>query len=178
MSKYSAPAVCLAACLLALASYRAVDAFMAAGAHRLLISEFVAAGNASVKRGGGYSLLGTSGQMGTETLSGGAYTLNFGTVNSWRPAQADVSISHAYPNPCSLGSGCNAVTFTRLTMDATVRIYTISGELVNTIKKSSSIDSTGWDLRNSSGRQVASGLYIYIAEGNGTTKRGKMVIVR
>ena len=178
MDKWRGPGVCLLTCLLALVSYRAVDALMAAGVHRILIGEFVTVGNSAIKRGGAYSLLGSTSQMGAEALSGGSYTLNWGTVNSWRPAQTDVSISHAYPNPCKLGSGCNSVTFTRLTMDATVRVYTISGELVATIKKSSSIDSIGWDLHNSSGRQVASGLYIYISEGNGSTKRGKLVIVR
>lgn len=188
MNKWRWPTVCTLACLLALMSYRAVDGFMTAGPHRILIGEFLTMGNSAVKTGGAYSLLGNTSQLGAGppgyvrsgvgTLTGGSYTLNWGTVNSWRPAQADVSKSHAYPNPCNLGRGCNNVTFTRLTMDATVRVYTISGELVATIKKSSSIDSIGWDLRNSSGRQIASGLYLYISDGNGTVKRGKLVVVR
>ncbi|HOW89685.1 MAG TPA: T9SS type A sorting domain-containing protein [Elusimicrobiales bacterium] len=165
-------------CLAALASYRAVEALMAAGAYRILIAEAVTVGNSTIKRGGAYTMMGSAAQTGSETLKGGSYTVTLGTVNSWRPAQTDVSIAHVYPNPCNLGSGCNNVNFTRLTMDATIRVYTISGELVATIKKSSSIDSIGWDLRNSGGRQVASGLYIYIVEGGGSVKRGKMVIVR
>ena len=178
MKPWRAAALCLVVCSLALISYRAVEALMASGAYRILIGESVTVGNADLKRGGAYTLLGSTSQLASETLRGGAYTINLGTVNSWRPAQADVSIAHAYPNPCNLGKGCTSVTFTRLTMDATIRIYTISGELVATIKKSSSIDSIGWDLRNNGGRRVASGLYIYIVTGNDDIKRGKLVIVR
>jgi hypothetical protein len=167
-----------AVCLAALLSYGGLDAFIAAGGYRVLISEQTTVVNSDYKTGGSYSLLGSTGQLGFGTLTSAHYSLNWGVVNSWRPAQADVSNSHAYPNPCNLSRGCAGVTFTRLTQDAMVRVYTVSGELVRTIKKNSNIDSIGWDLRNNSGRQVASGLYIYLNEGAGTVKSGKLVIVR
>jgi len=172
--KMSAVLVCAAA----LFSYKAVNAIMSSGMYRILMNEQTTVGTSLPKTGGGYSLLGSCGQLGAATVSSAHYAVNWGIVNSWRPAQADVNTSHVYPNPCNLGKGCTGVTFTRLTLDATVRIYTISGELVRTIKKSSNMDSVGWDLRNDGGRQVASGLYLYLNEGNGTVKKGKMVIVR
>ena len=178
MSKWRNPAISVFACLAALISYRAVNAVMGSESYRILITEQTTIGNSAPKTGGAYSLLGSTGQLGYGTIGNGRYTLNWGIVNSWRPAQADVSASHAYPNPCNLGRGCYGVTFTRLTLKATVRVFTVSWELVAKIEKSSSIDSIGWNLKNLNGRQVASGLYIYHSEGNGTTKTGKLVIVR
>jgi len=176
LNKRAAAAAMLFAALLS--SYRGLQAFMTSGVYRSLISEHVTTGNSDYKTGGSYSLLGSAGQPGYGALRSANYSLNWGVINSWRPAQGDVSLSHAYPNPCNSSKGCSTVTFTRLTLDATVRVYTISGELVRTIKKSSNIDSVGWDLRNESGRKVASGLYLYLSEGGGTKKTGKLVIVR
>ena len=154
------------------------SALMSSANYRIMISEQTSVGNTAVKSGGGYSLLGSTGQLGYGSLAGGAYTINWGIVNSWRPAQADVSAAHAYPNPCNLRAGCNSVTFTRLTLSAVINIFTISGERVRTIEKSGSIDSVGWDLRTDSGAPAASGLYLYLIKGEGTVKKGKLVRVR
>jgi hypothetical protein len=178
MSKWGTAAISVFACFIALFSYRTVNAVMGSPNYRILITEQTTIGNSALKTGGAYSLLGTTGQLGYGTIGNGRYTMNWGIVNSWRPAQDDVTASHAYPNPCNLSRGCYGVTFTRLTLQATVRVFTISGELVSKIDKNSSIDSIGWDLKNLKGRQVASGLYIYFCEGNGSTKTGKLVIVR
>jgi len=163
---------------IALVSYRAVNAVMGSGTYRILMTEQTSVGNSALKTGGPYSLLGSTGQLGYGTIGNGRYALNWGIVNSWRPAQLDVSASHAYPNPCNISKGCTGVTFTRLTLKATVRVFTVSGELVRKIEKNSSIDSIGWDLKNLNGSQVASGLYIYLSDGNGDSKTGKLVIVR
>jgi len=143
-----------------------------------MISEQTTVGNTVPKTGGAYSLLGSTGQLGYGTLAGGRYSVTWGIVNSWRPAQLDVSSSHAFPNPCNISRGCASVTFTRLTLRATINIFTISGEKVRTVEKNSNIDSAGWDLRNASGSQVASGLYLYVVKGEGSVRQGKLVIVR
>ncbi len=145
---------------------------------RVRIIEQVTVGNTIPKTGGAYSLLGSTGQLGSSSLSGGKYNINWGVVNSWRPPQLDVSAAHAYPNPCTLARGCNGVTFTRLTMRASIAIFTISGEKVRTIEKNRNVDSVSWDLRSESGSRVASGLYLYVVKGEGSTKNGKLVIVR
>lgn len=158
--------------------YSYTSAIMSAGVHRMLISEITNVGNSMPKTGGAYSLMGSTGQLGYGTLSGGRYSVTWGTVNSWRPPQADVSRAHVYPNPCKKSRGCTGVTFTRLTLQATIHIFTVSGEKVDTVEKNSNIDSVGWDLRNSAGQLVASGLYLYVVKGEGSSKKGKLIVVR
>lgn len=158
--------------------YSYTSAIISSPVYRILISEQTTIGNTAPKTGGSYSMFGSTGQVGYGALAGGAYTVNWGIVNSWRPPQADVSTAHVYPNPCSLKVGCRGVTFTRLTLKATITIYTISGEKVRVIEKNNNIDSMGWDLRTDSGAQVASGLYLYFIKGEGSTKQGKVIVVR
>lgn len=169
---------CLAAFLAAAAFYSYASAIIASRSFRILVSEQTTLGNTSPKTGGPYSLLGSTGQLGFGSISGGRYKVNWGIVNSWPPPQATVSTAHVYPNPCSVRDGCNGVTFTRLTLTAVIQIYTISGEKVRTIQKYSNIDSIGWDLRNEAGEQVASGLYLYFVKGEGSTKKGKIIVIR
>lgn len=158
--------------------YSYAPALMKSGVYRMLISEQTTIGNTMPKTGGTYSLLGSTGQLGGSGLGGGRYTVTWGVVNSWRPPQADVSTAHVYPNPCYSKRACTGVTFTRLTLNATVTIYTISGEKVRKIIKSNNIDSVGWDLRNSDGTLVTSGLYLYIIQADNSSKKGKIVVVR
>ena len=158
--------------------YNYTSAFIGSRIYRIMISEQTTVGNTVPKTGGAYSLLGSTGQLGSASLSGGRYTVNLGIVNSWRPAQLTVATAHVYPNPCSVARNCTGVTFTRLTLRASIKIFTVSGEKVRSINKNSNIDSVGWDLRNEAGSLVASGLYLYVVTGEGTTKTGKIVIVR
>lgn len=158
--------------------YSYTSALMSSGIYRMLVSEQTTIGNSAPKTGGAYSLLGSTGQLGGSSLSGGRYNVTWGIVNSWRPPQGDVSFSHAYPNPCKISRGCTGVTFTRLTLRATINIFTVSGEKVVTVEKNNNIDSAGWNLRNSAGSLVASGLYLYVVKGEGSVKKGKLVVVR
>jgi hypothetical protein len=70
------------------------------------------------------------------------------------------------------------VTFAALTLRATITVFTVSGEKVKTLQKDSNIDSMGWDLRNEAGQRVASGLYLYVVTAPGSSKKGKLVLVR
>lgn len=158
--------------------YSYTSALMSSSGYRMLISEQTTVGNSAPKTGGAYSLFGSTGQLGYGSLAGGRYTVTWGIVNSWRPPQADVSTAHVYPNPCKVSAGCTGVTFTRLTLRASINVFTISGEKVRTIEKSNNIDSVGWDLRNGAGAKVASGLYLYVIKGEGSVKKGKIVVVR
>jgi hypothetical protein len=171
-------AAVLVALLAAGGLFSYTSALMSSGIYRMLVSEQTTVGNSAPKTGGAYSLLGSTGQLGGSSLSGGRYSVTWGVVNSWRPPQADVSFSHAYPNPCKISKGCTGVTFTRLTLRATIHIFTVSGEKVATVEKNDNIDSVGWDLRNSAGARVASGLYLYVVKGEGSSKKGKLVVVR
>jgi hypothetical protein len=171
----------LAAVLVLLAAggmYSYTSALISSAHYRILISEQATIGNTTPKSGGAYTMLGSTGQLGYGALAGSKYNVNWGIVNSWRPPQDTLGTSHVYPNPCTLRKGCNGVTFTSLTLNATIVIFTISGEKVRTITKTGNIDSIGWDLRNDAGQQVASGLYPYVITATGSTKKGKLIVVR
>lgn len=54
----------------------------------------------------------------------------------------------------------NVVKITNLPDQCTINIYTISGKLVRTYKKDSSVPYQDWDLKNTKGIPIASGVYI------------------
>lgn len=173
--KYGFTAV---SCVLAFLAFAGANALMTGGLYRILISEQVSVGNSLPKSGAGYTLYGSTGQLGYGSVSGGKYSVTWGAVNSTPPPRADVSSAHPFPNPCGLNAGCQWVTFSGLTLQATIKIYTISGELVRTINRNENSNIERWDLRNAAGRQVASGLYLYLIQGENTYKKGKLVITR
>ena len=158
--------------------YGRAPAILTSANYRILISEQPSVGNTAAKTGGPYSLFGTTSQVASAAVSGGRYSMTSGTLNAVRPAQPDVSAAHVFPNPCNARYGCNGVTFTRLTLNATIFIYTVSGELVRRIDKTGNIDSTGWDLRNDSGVRVASGLYVFFVKAETSSRKGKIVLIR
>jgi hypothetical protein len=93
-------------------------------------------------------------------------------------ASTNLENAHVYPNPCKVYAGETAITFTYLTSDAVIKIYTISGDLVKTINKSNFTNKTIWDLKNNSGENVASGIYVYFIKYRAMIKKGKIVVIR
>ncbi|GAG37615.1 unnamed protein product, partial [marine sediment metagenome] len=79
----------------------------------------------------------------------------------------------AFPNPTKPGG---IVRITNLEDNSTVKIYTISGKLVQELEKS--VDGeTSWDMENEIGNSVRPGLYIYsMTDEQGNKKTGKIVI--
>ena len=98
----------------------------------------------------------------------------------------DISNVSVVPNPYIISSrfneseNGNRIRFTNLPQQCMINIYTISGEFVKTINHNDNFKgSVFWDLKNTSGRNVAPGLYIYVLEtGNGLSKVGKFAVVR
>ena len=99
----------------------------------------------------------------------------------------DLDVVSVVPNPYIVNSsyfnespGNSKLRFTRLPSVCTVGIYTISGEFVTSLKHDDSFSGNEWwNLKNSKGRDVAPGLYIYHVEtDNGLSKIGKFSIVR
>ena len=91
------------------------------------------------------------------------------------------------PNPYITSSLYNEtatskqINFMHLPDECTITIYTISGELVDVINHGpgSIKSSTTWNLRNTYGKLVSPGLYVYRVETpNGLTKVNKFAIVR
>jgi hypothetical protein len=93
------------------------------------------------------------------------------------PSSITFAAFRVYPSPwrSDLHAG-HPITFDGLTANTTVKIFTISGHWVQTLVGNASIP---WDLKNSSGDLVASGLYLYlITDDQGQKLTGKFAIIR
>ncbi|MGB3093272.1 MAG: two-component regulator propeller domain-containing protein, partial [Candidatus Zixiibacteriota bacterium] len=79
-----------------------------------------------------------------------------------------------FPNPFIIENGSEILTFDRLPYEATVRIFTIAGELVKKIKS-----GNRWNGRTEGGELVASGIYLFHVHGSsGESAVGKIAVVR
>jgi hypothetical protein len=78
------------------------------------------------------------------------------------------------------GRGERRMEFRGLPANATVRIYTVRGELVQTLRHDGSNDGfVPWDLRTKDNLDIAPGLYIFHVDGNGAgTHIGKFAIIK
>lgn len=79
------------------------------------------------------------------------------------------------------GRGDRRIDFIHLPSECTVRIYTVSGSLVKTLRKENSISNgaLSWNLISDDGMDVAYGLYIYHVDAPGIGEYiGKFAIVK
>ena len=65
----------------------------------------------------------------------------------------------------------NRMKITNLPQRATISIYTISGTLVRQLKKNDQLTSIDWDLKNTFGIPVASGLYVVHVDAKGVGEK-------
>jgi hypothetical protein len=94
-------------------------------------------------------------------------------------AAADLRGAHAYPVPYKPAAGHSGITFTALTGQVTIKIYTLSGELVKTLSKDDSSNSIAWNVANDKGEGVASGVYLYVMESSQSGKKiGKLMVIK
>jgi len=106
--------------------------------------------------------------------------------------QIDLSRIKVYPNPYlgantqepanpySSGRGERRITFIHLPDQCTIRIYSIRGELVDTVTHFTAIDdgSENWDLRSKDGLDVAYGIYLYHVDSPYGERVGKFALVK
>ena len=98
----------------------------------------------------------------------------------------DLNDIQVVPNPYMVQSkynesvGGHLLRFTRLPDKCDIRIYTVTGELVQHITHNDSFDGNEWwDLKNVNGEFIAPGLYIYVVETPGGEKIiDKFAVVR
>ena len=99
-------------------------------------------------------------------------------------ASGNVNNVFVYPNPFkpnSAGSIYQAehLTFRNLPQKATIKIFNITGELVATLEKDSSLNEFQWIPKNDAGNRLSSGLYIFYATDQlGNKKTGKFTVIR
>ncbi len=103
------------------------------------------------------------------------YTFTAPTAMSYAASKAmdDVAKINVFPNPYygvnteELNKYQRFVTFNHLPAQATIRIFNLGGVMVRKIEHNANSQFERWDLANSSGLPVASGLYIaYIDMGS------------
>lgn len=95
------------------------------------------------------------------------------------------------PNPFrgreawDLSSSDHEVHFTHLPKHAKIRIYTVAGDLVREIEHDATragtphdSDFEAWDLKNASGRDVVSGIYMYRVEADAFFAQSRFVVIR
>lgn len=96
----------------------------------------------------------------------------------------DMSPVFAYPvpfrpnagNPARYGTWAQGIRFTNLPGYGTIKIYTISGQLVRELPVDAVTES--WDIKNSGGGIVSSGVYIWEATAGSGRKTGKLVVIK
>jgi len=84
-----------------------------------------------------------------------------------------------YPNPYRSDRDPRArVVFARLPGGSSISIYTLTGFLVRTQTLELSQTQWEWNLENSQGSAVASGVYLIVVQSPGRTQQGKVVLLR
>ena len=88
---------------------------------------------------------------------------------------------YAYPVPFSPNENPNhkTITFTNLATKCTIKVFTISGELVNEFEETDGDGEYTWtDVKNKDGESLASGVYLYLIESKQDHKVGKLMIIK
>jgi ligand-binding sensor domain-containing protein len=82
----------------------------------------------------------------------------------------------AYPNPAVIRTGDEQVSFSLLPSASRIKIFTVAGEH---IKEITFEQSWKWDLKNSSGKLVSSGIYLFLVyDDEGNSWVGKIAVIR
>jgi len=96
------------------------------------------------------------------TVSGSA------TVNI---IQTQLDSAYAWPVPFKPALGHTIIHFSNLAVGSTIKIFTITGEMVKQIDTDTDVT---WDVKNLDGDNVASGVYIYQIKTPTARKKGKL----
>ncbi|MCU0641129.1 MAG: hypothetical protein MUC35_03450 [Candidatus Margulisbacteria bacterium] len=84
----------------------------------------------------------------------------------------------SFPDPYVASVSTAEVTFTDLPAPCTIEIYTVSGDLVRSITETDGDGQARWDLKNSGGESLASGLYKFMIKYGSSIAQGKLVIAK
>lgn len=86
---------------------------------------------------------------------------------------------HAFPVPYVESRAANSeIYFSELPGEGTIKIFTITGDQVVSLPVAPGMLSRPWDLKNSNGKRVATGVYFFIVEGGGQKTKGKLIVIR
>jgi hypothetical protein len=109
-------------------------------------------------------------------------------VEPTRGPVSDLERVTAVPNPYRATEawdqpGGNEIHFVNLPSEARILIYTSAGDLVRELIHRSGDcprcpDFERWDLKNASGRDVTSGIYVYRVESSSFSMQSRLVVIR
>ena len=106
-------------------------------------------------------------------------------AESRKVTKSDLEKIKVVPNPYIVRSEMGEtkftkqMAFTKLPEKCTIKIYTITGELIRILNHYDSFDSWEyWDLRTSNNQEIAPGLYVYTVEAQGVKHISKFAVVR
>jgi hypothetical protein len=146
-----------------------------------------------VETGQTFRIVATKPNQPTWGPGGDAFTFNtasYAKVSSAEAAKADVSLINVFPNPyygfnrAETSKFTRFVTFNHMPHKAEIRIFNLAGALVRAMVKDDPTQFFNWDLNNSNGLPVASGLYIAymtLKDASGSdlgTKTLKLVVIQ
>jgi len=92
-----------------------------------------------------------------------------------------VAASWEAPSPYQFGRGERKIDFIHLPQKCTIRIYTVRGNLIKTIKHVGTMrdGAEPWDLRSKEGLDISYGLYIYHIDAPGIGEKiGKFAVIK
>lgn len=105
------------------------------------------------------------------------------TVYEDPEATYDLAKIKVVPNPY-LGTGVferiyeSQVNFIHLPPAAKISIFSMTGDLIETIQHTDGTDSENWNLLSRNGQAIVSGLYLFVVETENDSYVGKFVVVR
>lgn len=91
---------------------------------------------------------------------------------------------YVYPNPYSVSSNQDYVTFANITREASVDIYDLSGKFIITVAETDGNGGVEWNMKDAAGTKVSTGVYIFRATGKNSggqevpEKIGKFAVVK
>lgn len=98
-------------------------------------------------------------------------------INDGGGSDNETDAIHAFPNPFRAADGHSFITFTELPGNSKISISTISGNIVRAESDMGPGDWV-WDVKNDNGKNLASGVYLYVVEYPGGHYRDKVMVIR
>ncbi len=119
-----------------------------------------------------------------------ASTSHFSFFGVFQPVSGDLDSARVYPNPFvpeggnpdqghpyTAGDLNSGVVFDNLPEKASIRIYTVTGQLVRELSSEATSGRMRWDAKNSDGDAVASGVYLAVLSSPGLKSSVKKVAI-
>lgn len=102
-----------------------------------------------------------------------------GDVATFTQYKENLDEVFVYPNPYKVNATLHGVRFANLTQTARIKVFTVNGRLVKELEEKDGDGGCFWDLRDITGREVPSGVYLfYVEDDKGHKKVSKFAVVR